>query len=79
MEAHPATQEETAGGRLPAWLLGLIPLLLIAGAVAAFALLDGPGLSDRKGPPVEELAVERTTLKPGLIELQRAQRRARRR
>jgi ZIP family zinc transporter len=69
MEAHPATQEETAGGRLPAWVLGLIPLLLIAGAVAAFALLDGPGLGDRKGPPVEELAVEHTVLKPGLIEL----------
>jgi ZIP family zinc transporter len=69
MEARAATRDESAGGRLPAWLLGLIPLALIAGAVAAFALLDGPGLSDRTGPPVEELAVERTVLKPGEIKL----------
>ena len=69
MEARTATREETGPGRLPAWLLGLIPLLLIASAVAAFALLDGPGLDDRTGPPVEELAVERTELHPGEIEL----------
>ena len=70
MEARAATREDDTGaGRLPAWILGLIPLLLIAAAVAAFALLDGPGLGDRKGPPVEKLAVERTTLEPGRIEL----------
>jgi zinc transporter ZupT len=56
-------------GRLPVWALGLVPLLLIAVAIGAFALLDGPGLGERKGPPVEELAVERTVLKPGVIEL----------
>ena len=55
--------------RLPAWALGLIPLLLIAVAIGAFAALDGPGLGERTGPPVEELAVERTVLKPGVIEL----------
>ena len=69
MEARTATSRETGAGRLPAWLLGLIPLVLIATAVGAFALLDGPGLGDRKGPPVEELAVERTVLKPGEIKL----------
>jgi hypothetical protein len=53
----------------PAWLLGLVPLLLIAAAVTAFAVLGGPGLGDRRGPPVEELAIERTVLKPGVIEL----------
>ncbi len=53
----------------PAWLLGLIPLLLIIAAVGAFALLDGPGLAERRGPPVEELAIERTKLEPGVIEL----------
>jgi zinc transporter, ZIP family len=56
-------------GRLPAWALGLIPLLLIAVAIGAFAALGGPGLGERTGPPVEELAVEKTTLKPGVIEM----------
>jgi zinc transporter, ZIP family len=55
--------------RLPAWVLGLVPLLLIAAAVATFAALGGPGLGERRGPPVEELAVERTVLRPGTIEL----------
>lgn len=54
---------------LPAWALGLIPLGLIAAAVAAFALLGAPGLGDRNGPPVEDLTVERTILHPGEIQL----------
>jgi zinc transporter, ZIP family len=69
MEGRAATVEELRSSRMPAWLLGLIPLLLIMLAVGAFALLDGPGLSERRGPPVEELAVERTKLTPGVIEL----------
>jgi zinc transporter, ZIP family len=58
----------TSGG-LPAWALGLIPLALIAVAIGAFALLGGPGLGERTGPPVEEVSVERTVLRPGEIEL----------
>src|SRR5688500_13088663 len=62
-----------AGGdrdtRAPSWLLGLLPLLIVACAVAAFALLDAPGVTDRLGPPAEEIAVERTVLEPGSIEL----------
>jgi ZIP family zinc transporter len=50
-------------------LLGLLPLALVAGAVALFALLGAPGLGDRRGPPVEELTFERTVLRPGQIEL----------
>ena len=65
MEAHAAPR----GRELPSWLLGLLPLLIIAGAVAAFALLDAPGVTKRLGPPVEELAVERTVLEPGTIQL----------
>ena len=57
------------GGGLPAWALGLIPLALIAVAIGTFALLGGPGLGERSGPPVEEIAVERTVLHPGEIEL----------
>jgi zinc transporter ZupT len=67
MEAHAATRDDA--GRAPAWLLGLAPLLLIAAAIAAFAALGAPGLGERHGPPVEELAVERAVLRPGTIEL----------
>ena len=55
--------------RVPAWVLGLVPLLLIAGGIALFAVLDAPGIGERLGPPAEELAVERTVLEPGIIEL----------
>lgn len=70
MEAHEATGRlETKREGVPAWLLGVVPLLLIAAAIGAFAALGGPGLGERPGVPVEELAVERTVLKPGVIEL----------
>jgi ZIP family zinc transporter len=69
MEGRAATLDELRSGRVPAWLLGLLPLVLIMFAVGAFALLDGPGLGERRGPPAEELAVERTKLTPGVIEL----------
>jgi ZIP family zinc transporter len=66
MEAREAT---LTGGRLPTWALGLVPLAVIVLAIGAFALLGGPGLGERTGPPVEELEVERTVLRPGEIEL----------
>ena len=71
MGARGAVEGRKGGGarRLPLALLGLIPLVLIAAAVAAFAALGGPGLGERPGPPVEELLVERTILRPGEIEL----------
>ena len=65
MESATATRP----GPLPAWVAALVPLLLVVAAVAAFAALDGPGLGERRGPPAEELAVERTVLRPGVIEL----------
>ena len=58
-----------AAGRLPRWALALIPLALIGAAIAAFALLGGQTLPERKGPPIEELAVEGTVLRPGKVEL----------
>ncbi len=67
MEA--GTRVARVGGGLPTWALGAIPLALIAVAIGAFALLGGPGLGERTGPPVEEVAVERTVLRPGEIEL----------
>jgi zinc transporter, ZIP family len=59
----------TTAVRLPVWVLGLVPLLLIAGAIGVFAALDAPGIGERRGPPAEELAVERATLSPGEIAL----------
>jgi len=70
MEARTAAlRGEDRFARAPAWLLGLVPLLLVVGAVGLFAALGGPGLGERRGPPAEALTVERTTLTPGLIEL----------
>lgn len=64
-----AERQRNVGTGLPAWALGLIPLALIVAAIGGFALLGGPGLGERTGPPVEEVAVERTVLRPGEIEL----------
>jgi zinc transporter ZupT len=50
------------------WVAGLVPLAVLAVAVAIFVALDAPGL-DRIGVPQEELAVERTVLRPGEIEM----------
>ncbi|HSJ16531.1 MAG TPA: ZIP family metal transporter [Solirubrobacterales bacterium] len=67
--AAKAERRGGAQGERPRWLLAAVPLALIAAAIALFAALGGPGLDERRGPPVEELAVERTVLRPGEIEL----------
>jgi zinc transporter, ZIP family len=69
MEAGNPSAGRSPIASAPIWALAGVPLALIAAAFAAFALLGGPGLDDRRGPPVEELAVERTVLRPGEIEL----------
>jgi zinc transporter ZupT len=56
------------GTRRPPWLAGLAPLVVLAVAIGLFVLLDAPGL-DRIGVPQEQLAVERTVLKPNEIQL----------
>jgi zinc transporter, ZIP family len=61
--------ERARGAGAPTWVLIAVPLALIAVAIGGFAALGGPGLDERRGPPVEELAVERTVLRPGEIEL----------
>jgi ZIP family zinc transporter len=59
----------TAGvRRRPLWLTGLIPVVVLAGAIGLFVALDAPGLN-RIGVPQEELAIERTVLRAGEIEL----------
>jgi ZIP family zinc transporter len=72
MEGRVATGQDVdsnARERLPSWLLGVVPLLLIVAAIGAFAALGAPGLAERHGPPAEELAIEKTVLRPGTIEL----------
>jgi zinc transporter, ZIP family len=70
MEArgHAVGQRE-GGERRPLWLLAGVPLVIVVAAIAGFAALGGPGVDERRGPPVEELGVERTVLRPGEIEL----------
>jgi zinc transporter, ZIP family len=58
----------TAAVRRPLWLTGLIPVVVLAVAIGLFVALDAPGLN-RIGLPQEELAVERTVLSAGEIEL----------
>lgn len=55
--------------RLPAWALAAGAVALIAAVLALLAIAGGDALPERAGPPVEELAVERTVLEPGRIEL----------
>lgn len=56
-------------GGLPVWALWLIPLVLIAGALVALLTIGSDTLGDRRGVPAEKIAVERTVLRPGEIEL----------
>jgi zinc transporter, ZIP family len=64
MEARTATRPAL---RSP-WVAGLVPLIVLAAAIALFVALDAPGL-DRNGIPVEEVSVERASLHPGEIEV----------
>ncbi|MHA6781187.1 ZIP family metal transporter [Pseudonocardia saturnea] len=53
----------------PAWLLTAVTVLVIGTVLALLGVFGGASLPERTGPPVEELAVERTVLTPGVIEL----------
>jgi zinc transporter, ZIP family len=66
-EKTDAVREQRAFG-LPAALFLILPLLLLAGVIVLF-LTTGGGLQLTSPVPVEDLAVERTVLKPGSIEL----------
>jgi zinc transporter, ZIP family len=54
---------------IPAWASWVGVALLVAAVLAVLGLLGGRALPDRAGPPVEEIAVEHTVLRPGWIEL----------
>jgi zinc transporter ZupT len=54
--------------KAPGWLLAVLPIALVAVLAIALFAFDLPGL-DRTGPPIEQIAVEHTELRPGVIEL----------
>ena len=64
---------ETVGGGplagIPVWGLALGTGAIIAAVLIVLALVGGDSLPERLGPPVEELAIERTVLEPNRIEL----------
>ncbi len=66
------SEDRAIGGRrtsVPVWALGLAVAVIVGVSLAALAAFGGASLPERTGPPVEELAVERTLLSPGTIEL----------
>lgn len=70
--AAPASGSRTIGGRgvrVPVWVLGLAVTAVIGLVLGVLAVFGGGTLPERAGPPIEELAVERTVLSPGTIEL----------
>ena len=69
--ADPASGRVPSGRLegLPGWALAIIPLTLIVAALGALAMFAGATLGERVGPLAEELAVERTVLRPGEIAL----------
>jgi zinc transporter ZupT len=72
MEARTESGGSIGGSalaRLPGWALAAGALALIAAALVALAVAGGDALPERSGPPVEELAVERSVLEPNRIEL----------
>jgi zinc transporter ZupT len=64
MSAPPAARRG-----LPTWALALILVGVVAIALTGLAVVGGGALPERTGPPVEALAVERSELHPGQIEL----------
>ncbi|CAN5873756.1 metal transporter [soil metagenome] len=72
-ETAPTTMHDPT---IPAWktpkaiLLGLVPLLLLVGVMAAIFATDG-GLGDRNAPPIETLSVQQVRLpEPGMLEVE---------
>jgi zinc transporter ZupT len=52
------------------WLLALIPFILL-GAVLAYIVATGGGLTELAGPPVEQVSITRVTLpQPGIIQVE---------
>jgi ZIP family zinc transporter len=69
LRGHVMATTTTRAQRLPNWVSSIAPLVAIALLAIVFVILDPIGQL-REVPPVEAIAVERTTLEEGSIELQ---------
>lgn len=67
MEAGAQRAGRSPLARFPVWALTAGVAALIAVVLGAIALVGGDTLPERTGPPVEELAVERTEFEPNRI------------
>lgn len=67
--AHETGAPQRGLGRVPLWALAGGVIALIALVLVTLAVVGDDTLPDRAGPPIEELAVERTKLEPNQIEL----------
>jgi ZIP family zinc transporter len=68
-ESRVETPRASSRNRPPVWALAIIPLVLIVAALVALLTVGGDTLGERLGPPAEEIAAERTVLRPGEIDL----------
>jgi zinc transporter ZupT len=59
----------TMNARIKTLVLFLVPLVLLAAVVILFLKTGGAGLAVAPVAPIESLAIERTVLRPGTIEL----------
>jgi len=69
LHGAPPSPPARAARRVPVAVLAGAIVAGIAAALVALALAGGGTLPQRSGPPIEELVVERTVLRPGTIEL----------
>ena len=69
MSSSENSPDDRATGRAPLWTLVCGVIAIIAAALTALAVFGGQTLPERTGPPVEQLAVERAVLSPGVIEV----------
>ena len=66
----PLSPEPRRESRLPLWVTGLAPLVLLAGLVLVFLRFGPVGVFRAAYPPVEELTLERIRLpRPGVMEV----------
>lgn len=69
MSTTPAPTTKPGGIGTRSLLMFAIPIVLLAGVIALFALTDGAGLNVEPAAPIETVTFQRTVLNPGEIVL----------